>query len=415
MGRLVIALGVLVGLGVPGVVAASGPEVNPSILVMYAEDLERCPDQVRRAHEILPGSTINFVPHVFYRHDENDELVSFCQRFDRYETCEPITPRYLAAWQRGWERCFEAAIDLGLDLAILPHLDGAEATSQWRNAVSFDPIRRYPAVPTSPASALHSYRDAMIEPLVRALERTAGRNTRVQFALQGEMGRTLFGYPGAYAGIVRELQNRLSRVADAKVGVSVNFNKLDGTTELLWFDHSGTGRARQAAMRRLLEVIDFLGISAYHWMHSTPSVADFREAVRHFVMEWSYRDLPLPDGLPLVLSEFSVGGGWRENDGTRPARSRLEAALHPWSGIYGAYDAEIDPWRQPDLHAYRREFFDRLIEFLASQSQSHPVESAYLWNVGSWDVLGLFPGMEPYADSTIIERLRAHNLERMTP
>lgn len=399
------------GLGGPGVVEASGPEVNASILVMYAQDLARCPDQVRRAHAILPGSTINFVPHLFFRNDEHDDLVSFCQRFDRYESCEAVTPRYLAAWQRGWERCFQAAVDLDLGLAILPHLDGAEATSQWRNAVSFDPLQPYPSA-EAPASRGYSYRETMIEPLVRALERTARHDTRVHFALQGEMGRTLFRFPSAYAGIVAALQSRLSRIADATVGISVNFNKIDGTTELLWFEPDDAGDATKAAMRRLLERIDFLGVSSYHWMHSTPRASDFEAAIGQFVMEWSYRDLPLPEGLPLAFSEFGIGGGWRGNDGARPARSRLEAALHPWSGIYAAYDAELDPWQRPELRAFRREFFDRLLEFLEKQSGPHRVEAAYLWNVGSWDVLGLFPGMEPYADEVTIDRLRSHNLDR---
>lgn len=403
------AAAVFVVIGGADSVSAQAPQVSPSLIIMYADDLDRCPAQIDRAYALIESDTVNFVPHLFYRNDDDANVVSFCQRYDDHRVCAPITDSYVRAWQEGWEACFGAAVARGLDIAIVPHLDGAEASSRWRNEVGFDPSAAYPSPASRDADVSHSYREVFLEPLVAALERTVTPETHVSLALQGEMGRTVFEHPDEYLDILEALRARLGQRADAEVGISLNFNKLPGFMEIAWFEDSAEGRSRRAAVQRLVNRLDFLGLSAYRETHGAPTAFDFREAIRRFLLDWTYQDLSLPNGLPLTFSEVGIGGGRRDNDGRLPAQSALEAALHPWSGVFGVYDAATDPWRHPELRDFRRAYFTVLLDFLSNQVASSRVTKVFLWNIDSWDVLGLFPGMEPYRDEAIVDVLRTHN------
>lgn len=56
------------------------------------------------------------------------------------------------------------------------------------------------------AVAGFSYYDVMLSPMANALNKALNKNTRVQFALQGEMTATVIHYPKQWAEIVPRLK-----------------------------------------------------------------------------------------------------------------------------------------------------------------------------------------------------------------
>jgi hypothetical protein len=107
----------------------------------------------------------------------------------------------------------------------------------------------------------------------------------IYLAMQGEMSATVMRYPSDWAALAAPLRARVGPKADARVGVGLNFNRLDDTSStgqdytssrvswLLWSlgvtDFGGGGGRAPAidagAVKRLFEGGDvrFVGVSAY--------------------------------------------------------------------------------------------------------------------------------------------------------
>jgi hypothetical protein len=97
--------------------------------------------------------------------------------------------RGIAAYRGGLMHCFSHAARAGAEsVAITPHLDAASDASNWsirswRNGIVFSPLAKYGA---------HSYMEVMLEPLADALGQALPPWMPIYFALQGEMGATVF-------------------------------------------------------------------------------------------------------------------------------------------------------------------------------------------------------------------------------
>ena len=96
----------------------------------------------------------------------------------------------LRAELRGWcAAAFARAVEHHLGIAVLLHLNAHGAIQHWRNDYDFDPL--------APLSGT-SYADALVRPVMEALEESVPADWPVQVSLQGEMGRTVFAHPQSW-------------------------------------------------------------------------------------------------------------------------------------------------------------------------------------------------------------------------
>ncbi|PNH07449.1 hypothetical protein TSOC_006094 [Tetrabaena socialis] len=101
----------------------------------------------------------------------------------------------IASFRTGMELCFRRAVEEGLSLSIVPHLDDGGSTAAWRNGILFNPKTK---------KGGYSYQQVMLNPIVDAMAAAlAARPKWVQplqvwLALQGEMSATVLRYPREY-------------------------------------------------------------------------------------------------------------------------------------------------------------------------------------------------------------------------
>lgn len=72
--------------------------------------------------------------------------------------CPKINRLAIDRFRFGLQWCLAKAIDLGLDIAITPHLDDGLEYGGWRNALWFDPLQKYGGFSYYEASVLQSAR-----------------------------------------------------------------------------------------------------------------------------------------------------------------------------------------------------------------------------------------------------------------
>jgi hypothetical protein len=104
--------------------------------------------------------------------------------------------------------------------------------------------------------------------------------------------------------------------------------------------------------------------------------------------------------------EFGVGGGGIAGDGSLkiPARTPLEASK---SLYLGTSDPKKNPWSTEALRTFRFEAYSAFCDFLKRPLGRHPVQAAFTWNAGSWDVNGI--ENSNFAAPEIIKMLKSHN------
>jgi hypothetical protein len=90
-------------------------------------------------------------------------------------------------------------------------------------------------------------------------------------------------------------------------------------------------------------------------------------------------------------------------------------AKQPWAGISGTYEASRDPWKRSDLAAFRREFYQKTMQWLASPgSRTYPVNEVFVWGMASWDMFGIYPdsttGSGTYREFSLMPEIASHNV-----
>ena len=181
----------------------------------------------------------------------------------------------------------------------------------------------------------------------------------------------------------------------------------------------------------LLKGSDYVGISAYVSISDPESVGacEFEELLTRLDDELKFFNTSLEDvtsaGTRLQYSETGIGGG-ASQDGRTPATSAAEAARRPYWGIQGPPmgDGSNDPFRMDmcdasgacldtnEIREWRRTFYRAFSEYLSGQGEcqwSGYIDDVYLWATGSWDILGLYPPDQGWADPAVIELLVEHN------
>lgn len=437
----------------------SGPvSLDPTVMVLGIFDWQpyqaeppftsRCTDSVNRAAKF--GNTrINFVPTHYWVDSRSDGTVdSYCYMNPAADRCLTFTQEAVDSFRIGMELCFRRAVELGMDIALVPHLDDGGKSAAWRNGLVFSPTEKKNGF---------SYMDVMINPMADALAATIKPTTKIWLAMQGEMSATIMRFPMAYHDAIEPIYQRITQGvkprpprANIKIGVSFNFNKLDtangdgvtpgsatrrGSSSFISALFAGGGRGRRKlagdqvlgprvagidypSLMVLLNAVDFIGISSYAALEPDFNTNELQNAAFQFFQEFAAVGVDLASlisarGIEFHYSEYGLGGGVSIN-GNRPARTEGEAAHTPFYGVWGSYSSRTDPWRTPKVREYLRTFYQRTLEWLGrGGGPTYPVHACFLWGMGSWDVLAINPESTTsegtYYDPVVASMITAHN------
>jgi hypothetical protein len=240
----------------------------------------------------------------------------------------------------------------------------------------------------------------MIDSLADALAETVDDDTRVEMALSGEMGTSLFLYPKSYREIARRLRER-PELNYLKIGISLNHGGIAGRGNPTGAkDIQLTNNSRQD-MQSLIDESDFVGMSFYRPVSAKPTTADFVRGIEHFMSEFEGHGLTVPTTKPMHFSEVGIGGGFNDDD---DAGDPAKAVQTPWGG---SGNPRINPWRAKPMQDMRRQYHRALLQFLADQPARWHVSAAFFWSMGSWDPQGM--RNPEFADPEIIEAINRHN------
>ena len=383
--------------------------INGSVLLFTEWDFDRVDGVLDQA--VKDGGTrVLFVVTVHCELEPADEPGIY--RPTRLGLVEAVPPDGVLAplvgdtrekWVDLLAAAFKAAADRGLAISILPHLDAKGDLHGWRNHFDFDPRAEVGA-----GADATTYESAMIDACVEALHEVVPtgevNGEPVEFALAGEMGRTVFAHPASYSAIMNDLRDD-PRCANWRVGVSLNHDDVSGRLPKEKVD--------AGAMNRLLAAVDYVGISHYRPVSVPPVAADFARGLRVFAGEFESLGTPLPEDVELHISEVGFGGGGRADDGavSIPAKTPAGAAAAPY---LGTNDPASDPFAadRPEFVTLRRGYFAALADYLAGGADDDlgglpRATACHLWSMGSWDPLGWRDAH--FRDDEIAAAVRAHN------
>ncbi|KAL6757913.1 hypothetical protein V8C86DRAFT_2613030 [Haematococcus lacustris] len=182
------------------------------------------------------------------------------------------------------------------------------------------------------------------------------------------------------------------------------------------------GLLNVTAVRALLESCDFHGISAYASLTADFKVQELQNSAFTFAADFlsstsiDIAAIMKERNIPLHYSEFGMGGGV-SGDGTKPADSATQAALHPFFGTYPAvYKAALDPWLNPPVRQFMIQFWAKAILWLSKGGgPTYHVSHCFIWTLGSYDILAIYPESTnlatngSYFQPQVSEAIKAYN------
>lgn len=383
--------------------AARAP-IGTSVMMYDAASLDTAAEHVNRAAQIVasapPGDRwVQLVPTLHARLKPDLTIDAYGLQGSRGASWTSPDNFTVASddladrFRDAFAKAIGQAVRRGLNVSLLPHLDPAGGpVNEWRNLYRFTPTR---------VIGSGSYETLLINPLADAIEAEATADTRIDLAISGEMGRSLFQHPQVYLEIVQRLRERFAanpRTARVKIGVALNWSGLAGEAEESTIDH--------AAVAELFAELDFVGFSCYAPVSVPPDAEDFLAATQNFLEELRSLGGDLRKSARLVYSEVGIGGGYPEFgiDGPRYPTPK-QVAAKPYEG---RGHGRNNPWRDPALAKLRGEYYAALCDYLADQPKKTPfVEKAFLWSEGPWDPQGV--ASPAYRDPAIAEAIDKHN------
>ncbi len=306
---------------------------------------------------------------------------------------DPAITRELKSY---YSACFARAVEKKLAISVLLHLNAHGEIQEWRNYFDFDPLQSLSG---------STYEESVLLPIVESLEATVPADWPVELSLQGEMGTTVFKHPDSWRTLIERLRSR-GKLTQARFGLSFNYQGVAG--------RANPAETDPAALKKLWDACDFIGVSMYQRVSMPPRTEDFDLAVGLFAGEFHGLGCPLPSAKPLHFVEVGLGGGGLSESDWKPripATTAADAARAPYLGSPSA--TEADPWSDPSLKSLRAGYHRSLCHYLADTRQRHPVQRAFLWSFGSWDPQGL--GEPRFADAEIIRDISEHNRRVLRP
>jgi|GEM_PF-6442089 len=343
--------------------------VTPSVLMFHEYDIQNCPKQVEKALKDSKG-LIHLLFTGRFTFNKDKSVKNFCYMNAQWK-CEALNKQLLKRVYKQIGNCIKS-VPQEVELGITLHLNGDGEGHFWRNELILNPLEKIQG---------YSYFDFLVKPVLAQITK---RESKTYFSLQGEMGATIFSNPLEYLEIINLIKH-FSKSID--VGVSLNFNKVTGG----FLDYNSKD------LNELFKAIDFLGFSAYGQVPVKVKEKHFRSMVYKFIKGLNKEGVLVRKDLPLQFSEIALGGGSLENNGWDIAKSPNEAASAPYSGV-GGFDANHNPWANKALNSLRVRYFKELNKFLKNQHRydGYLVKRAFWWNTGSWDIHGLYSGMEGF-------------------
>jgi hypothetical protein len=163
-------------------------------------------------------------------------------------------------------------------------------------------------------------------------------------------------------------------------------------------------------IKKMMESLDFLGISNYAPMSSRIQLSEFENGAIIFEKELAILGINLTTlrkknpKLVFTYSELGIGGGFRFFD--NKAKTPSEAAATPNAGITYQYSKTTDPWATPQMTAFKHHYYKQLVAWRQA-SRTYRVDHVNLWNVASWDHLGVYS--EEYRDDVVVKIVKAWN------
>jgi mannan endo-1,4-beta-mannosidase len=289
------------------------------------------------------------------------------------------------------ERVFARMIKHGMAIYVLPHIDAGGKVKQWRNWVNFDPLQPYSG---------YAYADLLLGTIADALAEAAAPDTRIEMALSGEMGTSLFRYPESYRAVVRQLRARQA-LKQLKLGISLNHGGIAGARNPTGAKELSLSDEKRQQMQGLIDDCDFVGMSFYSPISVAPTPDDFVRGVERFMGEFKRYGLNVPTNKPMQFSEVGIGGGRLRNDEQPDPAKAVQA---PWEGTASPRN---NPWHGESMQSLRRQYHAALLEFLSKQPAPWRVSAAFLWSMGSWDPIGV--RQTEFSDPGIIAAIKKHN------
>ncbi|MGL4513258.1 MAG: hypothetical protein ACRCT8_09230 [Lacipirellulaceae bacterium] len=387
--------------------------ICPTVMMFDRESLDLAPERVNRAAAELdqPGvdrdsQWVQLVPTLHGRLNADltvaaygvqgsraqdwtspDNFAEAASYIDQNGAGDGLADRY-----REWvAAAIGQAVRRGLHVALLPHVDPAGGpVNEWRNLWDFAPERVVGA---------GSYRTLLLDPIADAIERECTTDTRIDFALSGEMGRSLFTHPAEYTRIVRDYRKRFvanPKTRAVRLGIALNHGAIIGEVDATKLD--------RAALHEFFAECDFVGYSCYSPVSVPPTPSDFARSVARFLGELRDAGVELPATTPLVFSEIGLGGG--EAPGPAgPGSTLAQIVAEPWVGRgHGGGEA----WGTTERRRLRNDYFAAVCEFLANQPEGGPVvERAFIWSEGPWDPQGI--SGDRFRDDDIAQAIARHN------
>jgi hypothetical protein len=341
----------------------------------------------------------------------------------------PPTIPMVTRWKVGLQKCFRYAVQSGIQgIQVLNHIDAREHEA-WRNTLDFDPTVRYGG---------WAYEDIVMRPAGDALRTVTKPDTKVWFMVSGEMGKALFRHPKTFIKLLSKYRGPLQagkRRENVRVGIALHWNKVCGdcfytpatpddkaynATYAQAFRERGKEILAQhdvASIKALFQQADVIGISHYAPVGKDASaIKPFKfdvaaDTAAYELAFWGIdlRGLVTGTRRDFLLSEVGLGGA--ASDGKTPARNAAEAASLPMSGIWAVYNRAQDPWQRQDLREYRRQWSEALLKYLGLPwTRRWPVDGAFLWSTGSYDIAGVHPISTSregtFADQQIMQSMR---------
>jgi hypothetical protein len=426
-------------------------ELSNSLIVTSIEDVEhqdiagkkqtQCEYAVDRIRSV-DGRFFSVVPTVHWLGGA-EGVKSFAFK-DPVGNYRPPTAELVQRWQKGLEDCFRYAVGQGIEgLQVLNHIDAYQGKS-WRNLLDFEPTTKYDG---------WSYEDLVLRPTASALANATLPETKIWYMVSGEMGRSLFEHPKEFTQLIRKYRGplqagRVNATDNGRVGVAIHWNKVCGDCVSTAGMPAGTDAEYNSsyakafeergpeilvmhdllAIRDLFEEADVIGISHYAPVGPVATPMAFDVAANTAAFELSYwgidlrklvgasstaaadaaadaADVPAPQQRrrEFLLSEVGLGGA--QSDSRTPARTAAEAAALPLHGIWAVYNRAQDPWQLPEMRRFRRHWSRLLIDYVGKPwTRTWPIDGAFLWSVGSWDLAGVNP-MSTSREGTFADRL----------
>lgn len=362
--------------------SASKTEITCSVFLYgrYDWGTEVCSTAIADVPAFCGGSRIHFViTHHWYRLSELKDVDGYCTYHKPHGPCVPFNKRVVQSFQSAMTHCFNEASKLGFsEIEVTPHIDDSSG-KKWRNTLAFSPVEKgYEGL---------SYYDIMIHPLMGALENTKFKQQKVCLSLQGEMSKSILTSPQHWLHIIDIIQKKTK----FNVGVGFNFNHLCGSTRCT---KENSKKYNRQSIQKLLRKADYIGISNYAPLTHAVHTYEFQNGILIFNKELQALGISVNDlyntrsRFSIHYAEIGIGGGTQDNV---PARNTTEAAASPYAGILGPYDLRTDPWKSNAMTMFKRLYYKQLIKWCSQNTgPDFHVSHVNLWNVASWDHLGIY-------------------------